>query len=53
MMEKQMKVSKAKPEKKLKEGADSPASQMGAAPAQPAQSIEGKSLQDTYCTYIM
>lgn len=43
MMEKQMKTSKAKPEKKVKEAAESPAKETGPVPAQPAQSLEGKS----------
>lgn len=44
MMEKQVKVSKAKSEKKVKEAAESPAIERSPFPTQPAQSIEGKFL---------
>uniref|UniRef100_A0A8C4E0P0 MICOS complex subunit MIC60 n=1 Tax=Dicentrarchus labrax TaxID=13489 RepID=A0A8C4E0P0_DICLA len=43
MMDKQTNVSKAKSEKKVKEAAESPASEMSPVPIQPAQSIEAVS----------
>lgn len=46
MMDKQMKVSKAKTEKNVKEAAESPAKEMS--PPQPAQSIEEASAQATH-----
>lgn len=42
MMEKQMKVSKAKSEKKMKEATESPAIETSPVPTQPAQNIDGK-----------
>ncbi|GLD73563.1 MICOS complex subunit MIC60, partial [Lates japonicus] len=48
MMEKQMKTSKAKPEKKVKEAAESPAKETGPVPAQPAQSLEEASAEATH-----
>lgn len=44
MIEKQVKTSKAKSEKKVKEEAGSGAKETSPVPAQPAQSIEGKFL---------
>lgn len=42
MMEKQVKVSKAKSEKKIKEATESPAIEMSPVSTQPAQNIDGK-----------
>ncbi|XP_051277187.1 MICOS complex subunit MIC60 isoform X2 [Dicentrarchus labrax] len=48
MMDKQTNVSKAKSEKKVKEAAESPASEMSPVPIQPAQSIEEASAEATH-----
>lgn len=49
MIEKQVKASKAKSEKKVKEAAESPGKEPSPVTTQPAQSLEGKSFVRQFC----